>query len=51
MNTYFIIKVETINMGGDCMLDVVHLSDGRVIGINEDSVEVYPSYESLINNQ
>ncbi len=44
-----ISKIEVINMGGNCMLQVVHLIDGRVIGINDESIEVYPSIEELLN--
>lgn len=44
-----ISKIEVINMGGDCFLQVIHLTNGQVIGINDESIEVYSSIDELLN--
>lgn len=36
-------KVTTENTGGGCMVDFIHLPDGRVIGVNEDCIVLYNS--------
>jgi hypothetical protein len=38
----YVTKVETVNTGGNCMVDLIHLPDGRVVGINDECVVVYP---------
>jgi hypothetical protein len=38
-----IIKTETINSGGNVMLDMLHLSNGKLIVVSDDVVCVYPS--------
>jgi len=43
MNTTYITKIETVNTGGGCMVDLLTLSDGRVIGINDECVALYES--------
>lgn len=47
----FIEKVETINTGGNCHVDLVHLKDGRVLGVTDESVVVYPSREHFDCNE
>lgn len=40
----FVERVFTENTGGGCMVDFIQLKDGRCIGINEECLVVYPSY-------
>lgn len=40
----FVEKVFTENTGGGCMVDFIQLKDGRCIGLNEECMVVYPSY-------
>jgi hypothetical protein len=41
---YYIDKTFTENTGGGCMVDFIQLKDGRCIGLNEECMVVYPSY-------
>ncbi len=34
-------RFETVNTGGGCMVDLIHLQDGKVIGISDECVAVY----------
>ena len=45
MKLEYIKKVDSMNTGGGCIVDFVHLRDGRVIGINDESLVVYRSME------
>lgn len=47
MNTTYITKIETVNTGGGCMVDLLTLSDGRVIGINDECVALYESMDTF----
>ena len=40
-------KIETADTGGHCMVDLIHLKDGRVLGISTDVIVLYPSIESF----
>jgi hypothetical protein len=42
MNMY-VKKVDTQNTGGGCMVDIVHLENGHVLGINDEYVCLYES--------
>ena len=44
----YITKIETVNTGGGCMVDFVHLPDDRVIGINSDAIVLYDSMDSFL---
>lgn len=37
----YVTRVDTFNTGGNCMIDFVHLSDGRVITVNDDCLQVF----------
>lgn len=37
----YIEKVETIDAGGGCMVDLIYLKDGRVIGLNDECAVLY----------
>jgi hypothetical protein len=43
--TTYIERTNTEDTGGGCMVDFVILKDGRCIGINDECICVYPSYE------
>ena len=45
--TEHISKVETVNTGGNCMVDLIHLKDGRILGISDDVVALYRSIEQF----
>jgi len=47
-NTY-ITKIETADTGGGCTVDFVHLYDGRVVGINDESICLYESMEHFFD--
>jgi len=39
----YIKSIETVNTGGGCMVDLIHLHDGRVIGLNDECCVLYAS--------
>jgi len=43
----YIDHISTRHTGGGCMVDLVHLKSGHVIGITDESVVVYPSESSF----
>lgn len=43
----FVQQVFTENTGGGCMVDLVVLNEGRVIGITDESVVLYPSMNAF----
>ena len=45
-----IAKIDTWNSGGNCMVDMIYLNDGRVIGLNEECVVLYPSENALFDD-
>tara|TARA_R110000868_G_scaffold215154_1_gene465251 strand:- start:1972 stop:2367 length:396 start_codon:yes stop_codon:yes gene_type:complete len=45
----YITKMETVNTGGNCMVDFAHLWNGRVIGVNSDGIVLYDSMESFFD--
>ena len=50
MKTYeYIMKIETLNTGGGTMVDVIHLPDGRVIGINDECAVLYASMDDFFD--
>lgn len=38
------------NTGGGCMVDFIHLKDGRVIGITDECAVLYDSMEAFDNS-
>jgi len=46
----YIVKKETMNTGGGCMVDLLYLEDGRVICISSDIIVLYPSIEAFNEN-
>ena len=44
-----IVKIETVNMGGGSMVDLIHLENGKVIGINDESIAIYNSEDDFYN--
>lgn len=47
MNTEYIASIETINTGGGCLVDVITLKDGRVIGLNDECVVMYKNMDDF----
>lgn len=46
----YIIKTETLNTGGNCMVDALTLHDGRVILISDEYIGLYESLDSFFND-
>ena len=43
----YVDKTFTAEMGGGCMVDFLILSDGRCVGINDECIVLYESYEQV----
>lgn len=43
------LRMESVNTGGGCMADLIHLRDGKVIGISDECVAVYFNEEAFWN--
>lgn len=43
----YVEKTFTEDMGGGCMVDFLILNDGRCVGINDDCLVLYKSYEQV----
>jgi hypothetical protein len=48
-NFAYIKEITTENTGGGCMVDFVHLHDGRVIGLNDECVVLYQNMDEFWN--
>ena len=46
----YITKIESMNTGGNFMVDLIHLENGRVIGVSMDCIVLYPSIEAFEEN-
>ena len=44
---HFIKRIFTENTGGGCMVDFIELPDGRVIGLNDECIVLYPTMQSF----
>ena len=51
----YVEKIDTINTGGGNYVDLIHLEDGKVIGINDECLVVYKTldefYECMAGEQ
>lgn len=47
LETEYVKSVSSWDSGGGIMVDIVELKDGRVLGITDESVVLYPSMEAL----
>ncbi len=45
----FIDYVDSYNSGGNCLIDYVKLSNGKVIGITDESVVIYNSMDEFLD--
>ena len=45
-NTW-IKEVTTEHTGGECMVDLIHLKDGRILGINDECCVLYNNLEEF----
>jgi hypothetical protein len=43
----YITKIETVDSGDGCFVDLIHLPDGRVIGVSEDCAVLYASRDDF----
>ncbi len=44
----YIKETFTANTGGGCLIDYLILNDGRCVGINDESLVLYASYEQAV---
>jgi hypothetical protein len=44
----FIKNIDTHEMGGNVTVDLVHLPDGRVLGVNDECVVLYSSLDDFL---
>ena len=44
----YIKQTFTENFGGGCWIDFIILNDGRCVGINDESLVLYKSYEQAV---
>jgi len=49
VGTQFIQRVDGFEAGGNCPVDLVFLHDGRVVGIDGETLVLYESYEDFIS--
>jgi hypothetical protein len=47
MEMEYIEKVFTENTGGNNMVDFIILKDGRCVGINDECIVLYKSYDAV----
>jgi len=45
----YIVKIETLDTGGHSLVDVIHLPDGRVIGINDECAVLYANMDDFFD--
>ena len=43
----FITKMETANTGGHCMVDILHLSNGLILAMNDECIAFYRSVDDF----
>ena len=46
-NLHWIQTIEGYETGGNCPVDFIHLHDGRVLGIDGESVVLYESMQAF----
>ncbi len=47
----YVDRVETFDSGGHVLLDLVHLHDGRVLGISGELVALYANVDALLTGR
>lgn len=47
LDTEYVKSVSSWDSGGGIVIDILELKDGRVLGITDESVVLYPSMEAL----
>lgn len=47
MEMTFVDRVETWQTGGGVMVDIIHLKDGRILGINDELVVLYQDEDAF----
>lgn len=43
----FIADISSMDTGGGCIVDFVHLKDGRILGINDETMVLYKDMEQF----
>ena len=47
MNATYIQKIQTVNTGGGCYVDLITMQDGQVIGLNDECIVLYKNMEDF----
>jgi hypothetical protein len=47
---FHITKQETYNTGGGCMVDVLHLANGKVLILSDEYAGLYNSVEDMLDD-
>ncbi|MGZ4011068.1 MAG: hypothetical protein ACXVLF_08950 [Flavisolibacter sp.] len=47
LGTEYIKSISSWDSGGGIVIDIVELKDGRVLGITDESVVLYPNMDAL----
>jgi hypothetical protein len=47
---YHITKQETYNTGGGCMVDILHLPNGKVLTLSDEYISLYNSVEDMLED-
>ena len=50
-NMTFITSTETVHTGGNCMVDILTMSDGRVITVTDECIVVNANIEEFWNSE
>ena len=47
---YHITKQETWNTGGGCMVDILHLSNGKILCLSDEYAGLYNSIDDMLED-
>lgn len=45
--TEYINQIQSCNTGGGCMVDYIEMTNGMIVGINDESIVLYKDWEDL----
>ena len=46
-HTEYLIQIQSHNTGGGCMVDYIEMTNGMIVGINDESIVLYKDWEDL----
>lgn len=50
MKNEYVTKIETVNTGGNCLVDIITLWDGRVITLNDECLCVFKNEQAFYDD-